>query len=215
MTNIFENVANKVRNSPTVILVFLASLAMLVIGINHFIEDTYSSYIGLQWIQDDLGMNPASWKFTYFTMSIAPQIAQIVFTYMFMSNPEKNRWAFWASFAAFCTDFVSDSWYRSNEGLFTDPVKFIVASVITVVFFTIGSEGFITVGIGLVAELINPFIIQFRRLVSSIFDAFLDKATGAGGQQRHQQQPHPQRPPIQRPTGGAQPSPFRFQDDDD
>jgi len=174
MANLFEAVADRIRNSYIVIWIFFLSVAMLLIGLNHFAEDTYSSYMGIQWLQESFGLIPASWDLTYWTMSVAPQVAQVIFGYMFIVDMKNNRWAFWAGLVAFLIDFGTDIWYRSNQGLFTSPATFLVTCAITFAYFTIGSEGFVTVGLGLVIQLLGPFIVQTRKLFEAIGDAITD-----------------------------------------
>jgi len=208
MANLFEAVADRVRNSMIVIWVFILSALMLAIGLNHFAEDTYSSFMGIQWLQQTYGLIPASWQLTYWTMSIAPQVAQVVFAYMFIVDTDRNRWAFWAAFLAFLMDFGTDIWYRSNQGLFDSTGKFVVTSALTFVYFTIGSEGFVTIGFGMVMELFAPFIVQTRLLVKIIFDAFTEQIG-----HRSQSRPMPQKPkPDFRSLGGKNDKNATFQE---
>lgn len=176
-TNIFTEVAHKIKNNKIVILFFLASVAMLASGINHFIEDTISSLYGIQELEATFGVIPATYQITYWTMSLAPQLAQVVFAYLYMVDGRKNKWALWMTIAALVVDFVADAWYRSNQQLLERPGVFIVASVLTLVYFTIGSEVFITVGGGLTLELLGPALHQFAVFVNYTLDEVMKPST--------------------------------------
>jgi len=167
MTNVFADVAQHIRQNKVVILFFLASLTMLLIGINHFYEDTLSSLYGIQELETIFGINPASHSITYWSMSLAPQVAQVVFIYMFLVNPRKNRWALVIAIAALLMDFVADAWYRSNGQFLSNPGAFLAACSLTLVYFTVGSEMFVTVGLGLTLELLGPAVSQTRDFIES------------------------------------------------
>lgn len=171
MSDLFALASRRIKDSYLAIWVFVASVAMLVIGANHFIEDTLSSRYGLAQLELVFGIIPVSYPLTYWTESLAPQIGQIVFGYMFLTDSKKNRWAGLLFILFLGIDFFADSWYRSNQQLFASPEQAFASIAITLGYFTIGSELFITVGFGMVAELFVPFLIQTKRLVRSIAGA--------------------------------------------
>ena len=152
MSDIFESVANKYKNSPSVIVLFIAALAMLIVGINHFAEDTYSSYLGLKAIETMFDMNVQIFDWTYWTMSIAPQIASIVFFYMYLTNTDDKQYLAISLFAQ-AVDFFADTWYRSNGIMLSDLKVGLISSALTFAYFTIGSEVFLSVGAGLCLKL--------------------------------------------------------------
>lgn len=172
MSNIFHNMRNNVLFSKSylAILVFLSGVATLVIGCNHLAEDTYSSYMGIQMLETSFGLVPTSWDFTYWTMSIMPQVFQIVFSYMFMCDTKKFRWAFWVAFGALVVDFFADVWYRGDARVFSDWKVFIISFLLTFVYFTIGSELAVSIGFGLSLAMLKPFIEQSKLLVGEVFD---------------------------------------------
>jgi hypothetical protein len=171
MSNLFETMAEKIKNTKIVLWVFSAALIMFVVGLNHFVEDTLSSYYGIKMLESVLGMRPVTYNFTYWTMSIAPQVAQVVFAYIFMVNTQKNRWAAGAVGVALFVDFFADTWYRSNAGLFESLPMFFAATLLTFAYFTVGSEGFLTVGLGITLELIAPAIKQLILFVDGLISA--------------------------------------------
>ena len=170
MTDIFESVATKYRNTPSVIVLFLASVLMLIIGTNHFLEDTYSSYLGLKGIELVFNMNVQIFDWTYWTMSLAPQIASIVFFYMYLADTNK-KWAFWVSIVCQAIDFLADVWYRSNGAVFQNVPVTIVSFLLTFGYFTLGSEIFLTVGAGLVIKLFAPAIFSWKSFKREISKA--------------------------------------------
>jgi hypothetical protein len=168
MADIFGAVANKYRNTPSVIVLFIASVVMLLIGINHFVEDTYSSYLGLKSLETAFSMNVQIFDWTYWTMSLAPQIASIIFFYIYLSNTEESGWALWVSLLAQVIDFFADVWYRSNGVIFQDGKVAIISILLTFGYFTLGSEVFVTVGCGLVLKLYAPALSNWKEFVKEV-----------------------------------------------
>lgn len=175
MENVFENAAQKVKNSRIVIWVFIASFAMLLIGANHFWEDTLSSYYGIKMLEESYGLKPTTYDLTYWTMSFAPQIAQVVLAYIYMSNPRKNRWALLGVIVALFFDFFADTWYRSDSAMFNSVGTAVISILLTFIYFTIGSELFITIGLGLTLELAPPFFVQGIDFFDQLFDSIANR----------------------------------------
>ena len=167
MSDIFENAASKYRNTPSALILFIASLAMLVIGINHFAEDTYSSYLGLVSLEQAFRMNVQIFDWTYWTMSIAPQVASVVFFYIYMSNTNK-KWSLWVSFISQAIDFFADVWYRSDGTVFQNGQVAVVSCLITFAYFTLGSEVFVSFGAGLCIKLFAPALHSWKYFKSEI-----------------------------------------------
>lgn len=170
MADMYSNVASKYRNSPAVVFLFIASLAMLGIGIWLFSEDTYSSKLGLEQLTT-FGINVQIFEFTYWVMSVAPQIASIVFFYIYLSDTSK-KWALAASIVCQGADFFADAWYRSDQKLFSDPKATAISIIITGAYFSIGSEVFISVGFGLVLNLFAPALQIIRSTYNDVRMAY-------------------------------------------
>ena len=161
MSDVFESVVAKYRGSPSALVLFIASLVMLIIGINHFAEDVYSSYAGLLSLEQAFGLNVQMWEATYWTMSGSLQVATVVFFYIWLANTNKN-WAWWVSVGAQLVDFLADVWFRSNGQMLVNIGSALVSAAITFAFFTIGSEVFISFGAGLSLKL-YPSALSFWR----------------------------------------------------
>lgn len=170
MADMYSNVANKYRNSPAVVFLFFASLAMLGIGIWLFSEDTYSSKLGLEQLTT-LGINVQIFTNTYWVMSVAPQIASIIFFYIYLSDTSR-KWALYLSLICQAADFFADAWYRSDQKLFSDPKATAISIIITGAYFSIGSEVFISVGFGLVLNLFAPALQIIRSTYNDIRMAY-------------------------------------------
>lgn len=165
--NIYDRVLNRYKNNPVVILLFLASLTMLIIGCWLFVEDTWSSKLALEDIQTHVGIRVQIFDLTYWVMSLAPQIASIIFTYMFMSSDKEYKWLGFA-FLAQGFDFMADMWYRGNgAALFDSWQVFFGSALMTFLYFSVGSEFFITIGFGLVVKLFTPAMNQFLHAIGS------------------------------------------------
>lgn len=195
MSNLFSSLRENELFSKTnlAIIVWLASLSMFLIGVNHFAEDTYSSYMGIKMLESDLGLIPATWPLTYYTMSISMQIAQIVFAYFAIIDKDKNRkmWLLLAG-GALIVDFFADIWYRSDERIFSDWKVFISAFIVTLVWFTIGSEFFITMGFGAVTTMFKPFVFRTGILIKEFVETIREVKGIYRGNSPHPQQQQPQ-----------------------
>ena len=174
MADFFEEVAVKYRNTPSALILFVASFVMLLFGISHFGEDIYSSYEGLLAIEQHFNLKVQIFSWTYWTMSASAQIASIVYFYAYLANTNK-KWALWISLGAQTVDFLADLWYRSNGSAFTDWNATIVSALITFAFFTIGSEFFISFGGGLCLKLAAPALHSwkfYRREIERVKQSF-------------------------------------------
>lgn len=168
--NVFQGVLNSVRGTPLSAWMLIMSVMLFIIGINNFAEDTYSSYAGVQMIENVLNMKPASWQFTYWAMSLFFQVISVIFFFIYLSDRKENWNWFWFGMATQFLDFMADVWYRSNEQLFSSPTSFAVSFLLTFVFFTFGSEFAITLGFGLTAVLFKDGMVQLVKVIKSIFD---------------------------------------------
>lgn len=180
MTNAFEAAGNRIKGSSLAMWFCLAALAMFVIGVNHFYEDTYSSRYGIEFLESRFGVTPATNEFTYWTMSLSPQVGQIVFSLFFLADTRKNKWALAVFAFCFLVDYSPDVWYRSSQHLFDGMGVFLVSNFITLLYFTVGCELFITVGFGLTAVLLPSAIVQLRRLMSTLWDAIFPETETNG-----------------------------------
>ena len=170
INNLFLTVHRKTQGTLTIIT-FLASLAMLLIGINLFIEDTYTSYMGLQEYQAHFGLSLAIWPITYWSESLVPQIGQIVFFYVFFSDMKKNWWAALVAFSLLLVDFYADLYHRTQGSLSLSTLteeRTIAGGIITLFFFTVGAELFISMGWGISMTTLAPAINQTKKIIKDI-----------------------------------------------
>lgn len=170
INNLFVLVHKKTEGALTII-VFISSMMMFLIGINLAVEDTYTSYMGLQAYQATFGLTLNAWPITFWSESLLPQVGQIVFFYVFFSDVRKNWWALIIALGLLCVDFYADIYYRTggilslNEGV--ELRRTIAGGVITLFYFTIGAELFISIGFGLAMTTMAPAIKNFKQLVSA------------------------------------------------
>jgi hypothetical protein len=115
MTNVFRRVNDSIADSPLIILVIMASIFGIATGAALYGEDFMSSYYGVQGIQNHYTVKPASYPIIYVAISGAPQIASIIFGYMWIADTTKT-WAKYVFLGAEAFDFVSDLWYRAGDG---------------------------------------------------------------------------------------------------
>lgn len=165
---------------------------MLFIGIVHFFEDTYSSYLGLQILTELFGLTPASWEITYWTMSVAAQIGQIVLVYIFLSDRRRNAWALVGVAIMFAVDFVADIYHRGN-GMIAADTRSLVAGGITLGYFTIGSELFVSIGAGVYLATLPAAIRQFKIIFADVTRAIDEQPVQPPPPPKNQSGPQPVR----------------------
>lgn len=180
MANIFDEVGNKIKGGPFVLWVCWLCLAMFIIGALHFAEDTVSSRNGITLLEKTFTIKPVNINFVYWTLSLTPQIGQTVLSYMFFLDRKKNRWALILAAAFFLVDFISDVEDRSNQhflpaggGINIDATT-IVASIFTLMAYTIGSELFLSVSTGMFLTLFRDAIKQFGILYAGVANEWAD-----------------------------------------
>lgn len=177
MSNIFDSFAAKMRGSSFVLWVSVVAVTMIIIGAVHFWEDTLSSYDGILMLQNVFGIQPAHFNITYWTMSLAPQVAQIGFVYLAAVNSERRGYLLMAAIFFFVIDLVSDVQYRSGGqfmALDRTGVRHIsfdaataVSIFMTIGWFTVGSELFLTAGVGILLASFNDIISQAVTMITS------------------------------------------------
>lgn len=171
MTNVFQNYAKKWKNSHFVIIAYLATALLSGVGLAFLFEDAASTIGGIRMLQEAFNMKPVTWQAIIYLMGITPELVQIVFGYMTLSDPE-NKWK-WSSiaFAFFLLDIVSDVQYRS-DGQFIDMKTgeigtgpaVISALGFGIMYFTIASNLFVSVGLGMLLEIMPNAMKQFQKL---------------------------------------------------
>lgn len=164
-------------SGPFIVWVFFAACFMWGIGANHFVEDTYSSFLGLQEVEEIYGLIPATWQLTYWTMSLAPQIGQIIFGYIYLSDTRANKWAGAVTAALFVMDFVADIYHRANGQVGWD-ARTLWAGGLTLTYFTFGSETFLTVSTGVILTTFPKAIIAFRKVAADLEKSFNNATHG-------------------------------------
>lgn len=197
MSDIFESVAVKYKNSPSAPVLFVVSFVMFVVGCVHFTEDVFSSYKGLISLEQHFQMQIQIFDITYWTMSISAQVASVVYFYIYLADTTK-KWASWVAFFCQLIDFLADLWYRSNGAAFTKPDVTIASAAITLAFFTLGSEVFMTMGAGLCLKLAAPALHAwkyYRYQIEKVKKNFENGKVG-GFQENSRESPEK----IERPT---------------
>ncbi len=195
MSNVFQQISKRIRGSTFVIFLHFMAMVLTVIGVVHFVEDTQTSRIGIAMLERVYEIRPTIYPITYVTMSLAPQVGQVVFFYMFLVDWKKNWWALAVAAGFFTIDFVADLEARSNGMLVGggDTEAILVSAAITLGFFTIGSELFLTAGIGLVLELATDSLdqclelyVRYQRVVDKAKRRIVQATSGAPHNQGHQ-----------------------------
>lgn len=164
-------------SGPFLIWVFLISLVTAVIGAIHFVEDTYSSYEGLQFLSETYNLRLVKWPFVWWSMSLAPQVGQVAFGYAWASDRKRNGWALYVFATLFVVDFIADLYFR-RYGIIGGDMGTLVGALITFGYFTVGSEIFLTMGLGLSLSTFPNAVAQIKILRAKYAHAMSGLGTG-------------------------------------
>lgn len=174
-----QRLNDKVRNSPAVIMVALVALLVLLVGLIHFAEDTHSSYDGIIQIERYFGITPALFQIVYITASITPQLGQVIFGYIYLASPSRERWALYLASAFFLIDLISDVQAHSGNQLFPAPgvdrswMGLAVTTLMTLMYYTIGSELFISAGIAIFTEVFVDAVREALEMYIKLYEISL------------------------------------------
>lgn len=166
------------RGSPFVLWVICLTAVMFLVGLDFFLEDTVSSRNGIEQIEQVFGVKPVNFPITYLALSIAPQVGQVVLFYLYLTDTRKNRWALLVAGLFFMIDFISDLQDRSNghflplTGGVNLDVQTAVSAGFTLLAYTVGSELFLSVSVGLFLVLVADGITQYALLIIQIKNAW-------------------------------------------
>lgn len=164
MSNIFQKIGKKMDGVAFVVFI-IAALA-IIIGLIGTVEDTTSSKIGLEKLMMHYDLELISYEFVALAIALAPQVGQVLFGYVYLADMN-NRWALWAAFGFFSIDFISDLYHRTAGEIAADE-RTLVAALFTLLYFTIGSEMFVTFGFGVFMEVSEDAAAQFNKFVRSL-----------------------------------------------
>jgi len=173
MSNFFKGAHNKIKNSPTIIVIWLVLVAALVISIGIAYEDYSTSLLGYQAIPTQK-VNP--WIVPL--VALMPQVIQIVLFFNFLSDTSKIGNLIIAVVVHFI-DVGLDVYYKSAgvSGIELTAIAWIESELI----YTLGSEILLVMSFGMVFELFPDFIIQSKRVINSIMNALRDGKSGGKG----------------------------------
>jgi hypothetical protein len=159
--NTFDGVISW-AGSHLIMWVFLVGIGLFLSGAVLLVEDVYSSRIGIDWLEQNFNLNAVHWSGTYWVMSIVISLGQIGFGYTYLSD-KSQKWAIAVVAVLFVVDFGADVFWRMDR-LVTLDLRGAIASALTIGYFSIGSELFITLGIGITLASFAPAYEQYARI---------------------------------------------------
>lgn len=192
MSNFFGKSAAMVRKSGMVIVIWLVSLAVAVIGGIYFIEDYQTSVLGYS-------MWPVKHYYDWIIWigALTPQVGQVFFAYM-GADDSKRWWAWLAVVLLFLVDTGADVIFKHIP-----EVKWSMAAAIaeTVIMYTLCSEIFLALGSGMMLELMPDVIQAIRTIKQRVASSRSGQKWGMLGSERQRDSRHPP------PTRSRHPSP--------
>jgi len=166
--NVIRNAANQIRQSSVVIVIFIAFCILAAIGSILWLEDYNTSRMGYSTLPTRKFMQQAIWA-----VALLPQIGQITFTYLYLSDTA-NKYKRFGLLIALClmiADCFTDVWYKAN-GLGVG--VWLIAVVESFVIYTLGSEIAITVSFPMVVDLFPDALTVFVNTVNKMINALTE-----------------------------------------
>jgi len=153
--NFFADTAKMVRKSGMVIVVWLAALVIAIIGGVYFVEDYQTSVRGYE-------MLPTKHQYPWIIWigALTPQAGQVFFAYL-GADDEKRWWAWLATAALFLVDSGTDVLFKYIPG--TD-WSLAATTADVLIMYTLCSEAFLVLGMGMVIELLPDAVRAAREL---------------------------------------------------
>ncbi len=159
--SVFKRSATMVRKSGMVIVVWLISLTITVIGAAYFCEDFMTSVKGYQMVP-----TRHHYDFIIWIGALTPQVGMVFFAYLAADQP--NRWWAWlASFTLLLVDSATDLLFKHVPGP-GQAVSIAASTVEILIMYNLCSEGFLALGTGLTLELFPDMITALRNLRSRL-----------------------------------------------
>jgi hypothetical protein len=169
VSDLFKTTSTKVKGSYWVIWLFVAVVVVLVSGCYYFFEDAYSSYIGIQQIQETMSVKIVTFPVGLVLLAVTPQFAQVVLGFLAATQPDRNKLKYYVGVLCFwLIDGAFDVWYRSDQRLLDDPRSAVASILVTFLVYTLFSEMFIMIGGGLFLELFPSFKSQMGKFVADV-----------------------------------------------
>lgn len=164
MANIFQKISRKMDGIA--FIVFVIAGAAIAIGLIGTVEDTTSSKLGLEKLMLHYDLELITYEFVALAIALAPQVGQVLFGYVYLAD-SNNKWSLWVALGFFSIDFVSDLYHRTS-GMMGFDERTLVAGLFTLLYFTIGSEMFVTFGFGVLMEVSEDAAAQFNKFMRSL-----------------------------------------------
>lgn len=166
MSNFFDTFAKKFKDSPVVIWVHVLSWLLFFAGVLLTVEDVASSRFGIQMLEQTYGIKPVNFPIMYWVISIVPTLATVVFFYAYLVEPK--GWYIGVAVWFALMDNIADIQMRTG-GQFITPsgINFdattIIGSLLSLSFYTIGSELFLSTSVGLILVTFVYTVEQYKK----------------------------------------------------
>lgn len=219
MSNFFDVFAKKFKDSPVVIWVHVLSWLLFFAGVLLTVEDVASSRYGIQMLEQTYGIKPVNFPIMYWVISIVPTLATVVFFYAYLVEPK--GWYIGVAVWFAIMDNIADIQMRTGGQFITATgINFdattVIGSLLSLSFYTIGSELFLSTSVGLIlvtfvytVEQYKKQAIQIGRAVTNakreIGEANRQLMGGNGRNDNHRQQGFNQQPNNRQPQHNQQP----------
>lgn len=172
--NITKDIARKNVGTTNSALLFWMSATLVAFGVVFFVEDTSSSYYGIKAIESYFNIRFAALgTATYILGSLFFQVGTMLAMFAYLTDHNKYAKASIIALIFQLIDFAADVWYRSDGGT-GGPAAWAVSAVLTFVFFTVGSEFALALGLAFLRYTIVDGLEQTIKIIVTFFYAAIN-----------------------------------------
>lgn len=164
-------ISKNVKNSPTVIILFLVALAGVIVSLSLSYEDYISSYMGYI----SLPTRKAN-EWIFWVAALVPQLGQIIFGYSFLH--ERKPWKMTIVTFLHFADVGTDVYFKAHGMNIT---TWLIALGESEILFTLGSEVLLITAFSMAIDTFPSFVSQGSKVINMLIDAGNDSGGNNGG----------------------------------
>lgn len=159
MSNMFAQI-RKITTENLLVWLGALSLLLTLSGLALFVGDIKSTWRGIDLIQQNQNLNLYTNWVEHAALAVTPDVAGTVFFFAYLSNTD--RWWAVLGFLLFFGIDISFDVYDRMKGIVTWDWRAFWGPAFTLIGYTIGSNVFVSFGVGLLAESYDEALDQVQ-----------------------------------------------------